>query len=201
MLQGQRQRDLVLRPSKRKAGTNLAVAAVTGPILAVSAGFELGRTAGVVVGAVAALLFVLAGVDTYRSGIVLTSQELIIRRLFRRRRHPRTSAARVLRASIAEGRRNAPTEILFVLDAQGGRIAKVYTGHYYSREDVDRLVSALDVPCDELDRPVSAEEFAKAYPALESWDTRHKALIAFGVPAIVVAMILVLFLIVVARTT
>ncbi|MEV5576531.1 hypothetical protein AB0L06_41430 [Spirillospora sp. NPDC052269] len=106
-----------------------------------------------------AVLFVVAIVDTYRSRIVLTPQQLLVRGLFRQQRHPRTSAARVVRASIIEGRRTTPAEILFVLDAQGGLLAKVYSGHYYSREDVDRLVSALGVPYDELDDPVSAKEF------------------------------------------
>lgn len=199
MLQGQR--DLVLRPSKRKAGINLGVIAVVGPILAATAVFELGREAAVVIGAVSAVLFVVAIGDAYRSRIVLTSQELVVRGLFRGRRRARTSVARVVRASVLEGRRNTPAEILFVLDAQGGMLAKVYAGHYYAREDVDRLVGALGVPCDDLEEIVGAKELAKTYPGLESWDTRHRALITFGVPVVVVAVILALFLIVIARTT
>ncbi|MFC5187903.1 hypothetical protein [Actinomadura harenae] len=199
MLQGQR--DLVLRPSRRKAWINLAIIAVVGPILATTAVFELGRTAAVVIGAVSAVLFVLAVVDTSRSRIVLTRQELLVRGLFRRQRHPRRSVARVVRASVIEGRRNTPAEILFVLDAQGGLLAKVYSGHYYSNEDVARLVSALDVPCDEIAKIVSAEEFAKTHPGLESWGTRHTTLLAFGIPAIVVVVFLALSLIAIARTT
>ncbi|MEV5570136.1 hypothetical protein AB0L06_08800 [Spirillospora sp. NPDC052269] len=199
MLQGQR--DLVLRPSKRKAGVNLGIIAVVGPILAATAVFELGRGSAVVIAAVSAVLFVVAIGDAYRSRIVLTSQELIVRGLFRGQRQSRTSVARVVRAVVLQGPRNVPNEILFVLDAQDDLLAKVYSGHYYAREDVDRLVSALGVPCDDLEKAVSAEEFAKIYPSLASWDTRRPALITITVLGVVIAVTLALFLIFIARTT
>ncbi|MEV0584443.1 hypothetical protein [Nonomuraea sp. NPDC050310] len=62
-------------------------------------------------------------------------------------------------------------------------------GGGYAREDIDRLVTALGVPCSGPDHAVNANELAKTHPGLVSRVERHPYRIAFAVLAVVVIVI------------
>ncbi|TMR06257.1 hypothetical protein ETD83_05150 [Actinomadura soli] len=110
--------------------------------------------------------------------------------------HP---AAPVTLARRKGGARNHPgaegaNESLFLLDAHGKLLIRVGVD-YYKREEVDRLVQMLDVPCSGPDYFGSAKEFTKTYPGLVSWIERHPYRIAFAIASVVLAVTIAMVLV------
>jgi hypothetical protein len=118
----------------------------------------------------AALVVVVLGAFL-RSRVTLTADEVVVRGVVITRRRARSRVAGVVRATFTLPR-GGPTDNLFLVDADGGLVVRVH-GRPFARADLDRLVRALGVPCDGVDRPVTAKEFGKSYPGLVPWAERH----------------------------
>ncbi|MDF5757348.1 hypothetical protein [Spongiactinospora sp. TRM90649] len=112
-----------------------------------------------------------------RARIVLTTHEIVLRGIFFERRRSRSDAAEVVRATLTAPR-GSPGETLFVLDAHRDPLIRLPVGGY-ARKDVDRLVSALGLPCGGPDHAVDANELARTYPGLVSWTELHPYRIAW----------------------
>nr|BFE32596.1 hypothetical protein GCM10010200_048470 [Actinomadura rugatobispora] len=152
-----------------------------------------------IVGGLFAVLIILATGALLSSRIILTSNEIIVRWLFIRQRRSRPRVTEVVRATITAPR-GSPGESLFLLDAHRNLLIRVSTGAY-RREDLDRLVKALGVPCDGPDHPVNANEFAQTYPGLVSWAERHPYRIAFAVAGVICAAVMALALVSIATAS
>ena len=111
-----------------------------------------------------------------RSRIIVNPYEIVVRGLFFRRRRPRSRAVEAVRATI-RGPRGSVNDNVFLLDAHRAVLLRL-RATTYTRSDIDRLVSALGVPCSGPGRAVSANEFAKQYPGLVSWVERHPNLLS-----------------------
>jgi hypothetical protein len=125
-----------------------------------------------------------------RSRIALTPHEITVRGLVRSRNHPRSSAVGAVRATIVRARAGS-VDTFFVLDARRNVLVRMGTNSY-TRADIDRLVSALGVPCSSPGRPVSLDEFAKDYPDLVPWAGRHPNQLAFAIVGVLCAVVLIL---------
>ncbi|MER5423503.1 hypothetical protein [Streptosporangium roseum] len=188
------QGDLVLRPDARKGAAFLIAALVA--TVAIVAAILVGDAPTVfapIVGAVFAVLIALGSCAFFRARIVLTAHEIVLRGIFFQQRRSRSRAAEVVRATLVAPR-VSPGDTLFVLDAQRNLLIRV-PGSGYAREDIDRLVNALGVPCSGPDHAVDANELAKTYPGLVSWVERHPYRIAFAVAGVVVAAVMTLVLV------
>lgn len=189
--------DLELRPDTRKGALVLAVIAVCGA--SVTAAILIGRAPAVftwIAGvAFAAVLAAGVGYQT-RSRISVTPDEIVVRGLVFRRRRSRSRVAEAVRATIVAPR-GSPGHTLFVLDAHRSVLFRINASGY-TREDIDRLVSALGVPCGGPGRAVSPNEFAKEYPGLVSWVERHPYLLGVVLTGILCVVVLTLVLISIA---
>ncbi|MFI0370441.1 hypothetical protein ACH35V_21450 [Actinomadura sp. 1N219] len=126
------------------------------------------------------------------SRITLTSHEIVVRGLFIRQHRSRSRVTKAVRATIQVPR--GANESLFLLDAHGKLLIRVGV-NYYKREDVDRLIQTLGVPCTGPDYYGSAKEFTKTYPGLVSWAERHPHRIAFAIASAVLAVTIAAILI------
>ncbi|ACZ88577.1 hypothetical protein [Streptosporangium roseum] len=190
------QGDLVLRPDARKGAAFLIAALVA--TVAIVAAILVGDAPTVfapIMGAVFAVLIALGSCAFFRARIVLTAHEIVLRGIFFQQRRSRSHAAEVVRATLVAPRAS-PGDTLFVLDAQRNLLIRV-PGSGYAREDIDRLVSALGVPCSGPDHAVDANELAKTYPGLVPWVERHpyRFAFAFAVAGVVVAAVMTLVLV------
>jgi hypothetical protein len=155
------------------------------------------RTSSWGVGVLGAVFFlVLAAVMVAyvrRVGLVLTEREVVATGWGRNRRHPRAAVARVLRATIAPSR-GRPYDNLFLLDAYGRVLVRLY-GIHYTAADIDRLLHVLGVPCVGPDRPLAPAEFDRFHPGMLLWIERRPglfaALLLVGVLPVVVAAVLI----------
>ncbi|TDQ47253.1 hypothetical protein [Actinorugispora endophytica] len=189
--------NLVLRPNLGKGLAVLAVTLVAS--MAVPAAAVIGDAPvalAATVGALFAALTVLAVASLVSARVTLTPDEIAVRGLFSNQRRSRPRVAQVVRATITAPR-GASGESLFLLDEHRGLVIRV-NGAPYTREDLDRLVDALGVPCEGPDRPVDARQFARAYPDLVSRAEQHPYRIAFAAIAIVCVTIVAVLLIAVA---
>jgi hypothetical protein len=147
-----------------------------------------------IVGALFAVMITLLTGTFLGSRITLTPHEIIVRWLFIRQRRSRPQISAVVRATLIAPR-GSPGDSLFLLDAHGNLLIRLSAG-LYKREDFDRLIRALGVPCSGPDHPVRVQEFAEIHPGLVSWAERHPYRLAFAVfgavSAAVVALVLVL---------
>ncbi|MFD6950218.1 MULTISPECIES: hypothetical protein [unclassified Nocardiopsis] len=149
----QGQDDLVLRPDLRAGWSRLALGMVSGVIVTAGVAFRGGPEAALVVGAAWVVLFSLVAAHVHRAGIILTAHEIVLKGAFFRRRRSRARAVWTVRASVVQPRQG-PCDTLFVLDAHGGVLVRVYGAHY-TAEDMDRLVHALGLPCSGPEEPVT----------------------------------------------
>ena len=138
---------------------------------------------GWIVAALFAVVIVLAAGSLIRSRIVVTAREIVVRGLVFRRRRPRSRVVEAVRATI-RGPRVPASDTVFLLDAHRGVLLRL-RATTYSRQDMDRLVSALGVPCGGPDGAVTAGEFAKTYPGLVPWAQRHPNLLSFVITGVV----------------
>jgi hypothetical protein len=194
------QGDLVLRPDLRKGLVTLAIMVVV--TVSIVAAILIGDAPTVfapIVGAVFAVLIILASGALLSARIILTAHEIVVRGLFIRQRRSRSLIAEVVRATIVAPR-GAPGESLFVLDAHRNLLIRV-SGSNYTREDLDRLVNALGVPCSGPKSSVDANKFAETYPGLVSWAERHPYRIAFAIAGVVCAAVMALVLISIATAS
>lgn len=185
--------ELVLRPDARK-GVALLVAGLLAAVVVVAA-VLIGDAPTVfapIVGAAFALPIVLGVCAFVRSRIVLTTDEIVLGGIFSQQRRPRAQAAEVVRAALLAPR-GSPGDTLFVLDARGKLLIRLPCGGY-ARSDVDRLVSALGLPCSGPGHAVDANELDRTYPGLVSRAERHPYRIAFAIAGVVIAAVIVLIL-------
>ncbi|WP_431061425.1 hypothetical protein [Streptomonospora nanhaiensis] len=183
---------LVLTPSRRRVWTRLAVAAV--PLVTATIGIwvKAGPVAGLIAGALFAVMVVLLLLHTRRSSIVLTPYEFIEKGLGFQRRRPRGRIARLVRANVVVPRSGA-NETLYVLDADNDVVIRLY-GANYTSQDVDRLVEALAVPCEGPDRPVTYAELARTHPHVLSWVERHPVLMTLTILGVLLLLVAVFVL-------
>jgi hypothetical protein len=189
--------DLVLRPDRRRALATLAImVTLTVSIVAAILAGHAPTVFAPIVGGVFAVLIIVGTGTLLSSRIILTARELVVRGLFTRQRRSRSLVAEVVRATIVAPR-GGGGESLFVLDAHRDLLLRVYGGNY-TRKDLDRLVSALGVPCSGPGSSVTANEFAETYPGLVSWTERHPYRIAFTIAGVVCASVVALVLVSIA---
>lgn len=182
--------DLVLRPSVRNGLITLAFAVVctAGVVVAAAAGPAPSAFAWVF-GALFAVVVVPGAGSLIRSRITVNPHEIVTRGLVFRRRRPRSRAVAAVRATIL-GARGTASDSLFLLDAHHGVLLRMRTPTY-ARDDLDRLVSVLGVPCTGPDRAVSVNEFGKEYPDLVPWVVRHPNLLGLAILGVVCVVALV----------
>ncbi|MBG6092800.1 hypothetical protein [Actinomadura viridis] len=140
-----------------------------------------------IAGAIMAVLIILGAWTFLTARIILTSDEVVVRGPFIRRRQPRSHVTKAVRATIdpmkdplLDQQRGVADKSLFLLDAHDTLLIRVRVA-YYKRQDVDRLVKMLGVPCSDPHRFRSAKEFDQTYPGLVSWAELHPYRIAFAV--------------------
>ncbi|MDT0301732.1 hypothetical protein [Streptomonospora wellingtoniae] len=186
---------LALRPDTRKAVWHLVTAAVVMGSLVITVTFKFGLIAALVGGAGFTALIAGAVGHLIRSRIELTADEIVLHGLFFQQRRLRSRAAEVVRAEI-HAHRAPPGDTLFLLDTRRELVLRV-AGTNYAREDMDRLVRALAVPCSGPDRPVTAGELAKMYPDLRmvTFIERYPVQGGFAIAGILIAMIVGLMLV------
>jgi hypothetical protein len=186
------QSGLVLRPDRRKVLATLVVLVVitVGIVTAILVG-NAPTVFAPVIGAVFAVLIILAIKALVGGRISLTAQEFVVRGLVTQRRS-RSRVAEVVRATIVAPRVGG-TDSLFLLDAHRNLVIRV-SGTNYTRRQFDQLVDALGVPCSGPSRPVNAKQLAKTYPGLVSWVELHPNRLAFAIVACgtVIALVAVL---------
>lgn len=189
--------DLVLRPDLRKGLAMLAfmVVAAVAIVAAILTG-DAPTVFAPIVGGLFAVLIILAIASLVRARIILTAHEIVVRGLFIWQHRPRSRVAEVVRATLVVPR-GGRRENLFVLDAQRDLLIRL-PGTNYAREDLDRLVNALGVPCGGPTGPVTAHEFAKTYPGLVSRAERHPYRIAYATAGIVCAAFMAVVLVSIA---
>ena len=186
--------DLELRPDRRAVLTLVAVALLAGAgIAAAILAGDAPTVFAPIVGAVFAAMAALGLATLYFSRIVLTPDELLVRGPFSRQRRPRAHVAQVIRATIILPR-GATGESLFLLDAKHEPLIRI-SGGSYKREDIDRLVDALGVPCDGPSHPIPGKEFAETYPGLISVVERHPYRIAFAAAGTILTALIALIVI------
>ncbi|TDB84816.1 hypothetical protein E1264_23405 [Actinomadura sp. KC216] len=139
-----------------------------------------------IVGAIWMTLITLGAAASLASRITLTSDEIVVRGPFTRQRRPRSRIAKAARATIHVPR--GANNSLILLDADGRLLVRMSVDHY-NREDIDRLVQMLDVPCSGPDAFRNAKEFERTYPGTLSWVERHPYRIAFAITAVVLVAI------------
>lgn len=152
-----------------------------------------------IVGAVWAVLITLGVLAFLTSRITLTPHDLVVQGLFTRRRRSRSHITKAVRATIHLPN-GAGGESLFLLDAHGRLLIRVNAGGY-KREDVDRLVETLGVPCSGPGYFGSAKEFDETHPGLVSRAERHPYRIAFAIIGVVSAAATAVVIVLVATTT
>jgi hypothetical protein len=187
------QGDLVLRPDARKGAAFLIAASVAA--IAIVTAILMGDAPPVFALVVGTLFTVpiLLGVGAFfRARIVLTAHDVVLRGVFSQRRLPRSQAAEVVRATLVAPR-GSPGDTLFLLDAHRNLLIRV-PGGGFAREDIDRLVTALGLPCSGPDHAVNADELARTYPGLVSWAERHPYRLAFVIAGVLVAVVMTLVL-------
>ncbi|MFB4318276.1 hypothetical protein [Actinomadura sp. 21ATH] len=190
----------MLRPDVRKGVFVLVALAVAGT--AIVAAILIGDAPTVfapVVAAAFALMILLAVGGLLGARIILSPREIVVKWLFVRRRRPRAHVAEAVRATITAPR-GAAGESLFLLGPRRDLVIRI-SGAGYTREDLDRLVDALGVPCRVFDGPVTPGEFAESYPGLLPQAERHPYRIAFAVTGVVCAAVLALVLVSVATAS
>jgi hypothetical protein len=194
------QGDLVLRPDFRTGAIVLTafLAATVGLVAAILIG-DAPTVFAPIAGLVFGVLILLGMAALLRARIILTPHEIVVRGLFFRRRASRSHIAELVRATIAAPR-GAVGESLFVLDAHRKLLIRV-SGGAYTREDFDRLVKVLGVPCGGPDAAVPAKEFAETYPDLVPWVERHPYRLAFAIVGVMTAGLLALVLIGIATAS
>lgn len=189
-----REGDLVLRPDLRAGLVTVAFMAVAtvGIVAAILIG-DAPTVFAPIVGGLFAALAILMIAALLSARIVLTPHEIVVRGLFSRQRRPRSRLAEVVRATITAPR-GAAGESLFLLDAHRNLLLRV-SGAGYRREDLDRLVNALGVPCGGPDGSIDAKAFAETYPGLVSWAERHPYRTAFTIAGVLCAVAMALLIV------
>jgi hypothetical protein len=165
------QGDLVLRPALIPGLAILAatMAATAGIVAAILIG-DAPTIFAPIVGAPFAALIILAIAALLRARITLTPQEIIAQGLFTRKRRPRSQVTEIIRATIIAPR--GSSESLFFLGPQRNLLLRVSSATYGS-EDINRLITTLDVPCTHLNTSITAKEFTNRYPGLLTWAEQH----------------------------
>jgi len=186
---------LVLNPSRRRVWTRLAFASVPAVVATVGIWVRLAPMAGLITGALFAVMISLMLWHAHRSSIVLTPYEIVEKGLGFQRRRPRVHIARLVRAVVVVPRAGS-NETLYVLDAKNDVIIRLY-GANYTTQDMDLLVDALAVPCEGPDRPVTYGELAQTHPHVLSWTERHPVLLALAILGVLVLLVAVAALLVV----
>lgn len=161
---------LVLRPAAGPRRQLLSIAAVIAVVLVVAGALAGGRPALITGLALAALTIVVAAAHLWRSRIVADPAAISVRRLFGHRRLDRAEAASVVLATLL--RPGAAARTVFLLDAQGGVLARI-NGALYDPADLDRLVEHLGLPLGGPDDPVTGARLARAQPGAAGWVERH----------------------------
>ncbi|PDP85529.1 hypothetical protein CQJ94_22425 [Glycomyces fuscus] len=172
------QDDLVLRPGLRAGWARLGAGSVVGVVVTAGVAFRIGPEAALVAGAAWTALVVVAAVHLYRARIVLTAHEIILKGAFLQRRRSRSRAVWTIRATVVQPR-GGPCDTLFLLDAHGGVLVRVY-GASYTAEDMDRLVNALGLPCSGPEGRVTPGELHRFRPGLVPWFERHAYLLGMA---------------------
>lgn len=172
------QDNLVLRPALRAGWARLGVGVVTGVVMTAGIGFRVGPEAAVATGIAWAVLVALVTAHLHRARIVLTAHEIVLKGAVFQRRRSRADAVWTIRATVVQAR-GGPCDTLFVLDAHGGVLIRVY-GANYATEDLDRLVNALGLPCSGPERPVTPRELQRYRPGLVTWFEQHAYLLGMA---------------------
>ncbi|MUL41450.1 hypothetical protein FZ103_09730 [Streptomonospora sp. PA3] len=186
---GDVQGDLVLRPGLQKGLLLPGVSVVAGIVIVggVIAG-SAPMAAVLIVGGLFTVSAVLMIGAVLTSRITLSAHELVVQGLFGRHRRPRSAIAEAVRVTIVGANGRSAGESLFLLDTHRDPLIRV-SGGAYTREDFDRLVDALGVPCSGPEGPVTAKEFHRMHPGLAPWAERHATLLAFAIVGAVCALI------------
>ncbi|MFC7328787.1 hypothetical protein [Marinactinospora rubrisoli] len=157
----------------------------------VTAGSAAKAPALLVFGApVLAVLLALAWANLYMSRTVVTADEIIMIGSCYRLRRSWRGATRVVRATVVAPRGPNP-DTVFVLDERGQVLARFY-GHFYTREDIDRLVGHLRLPVSGPGAPVTARQLDQMYPGIVPWYERQPLFLAgllVGVIAVIVVVV------------
>lgn len=183
------QQDLELRTDVGSVRARVIPALVAAVLVTSAAAIGPGLGAALFVGGLWVALFAYLAFHLYRSGIVLTRDEIVVRGAFGQRRRSRALAAGVVRATVIP-ERGAPCDTLFVLDARGGPLIRLYCDNY-APEDVERLLGALGLPVQGPDHAVRPDELARTYPGLVSWVERHPYRFGFAVAGVLLLALLV----------
>lgn len=101
--------------------------------------------------------------------------------------------ARVLCADLFDGSASRTIPQLFVVGRDGSQLLRM-RGQFWSRDDMDTVISTLGVPREVLDESMSAGELRKDYPSMLYWFERHPILAAlvFSLGTIAVGLIVYL---------
>lgn len=194
-----REDDLVLRPDFRVGSAILAAIAVAAA--AIVAAILIGDAPTVfapIVGGVFAVLFLFVLGSLLRARIVLTQHELVLRGPFSAQHKPRAHIAEVIRARITAPR-GATNGNLFVLDESRSLLLRI-PADAYRREDLDLLVTTLDVPCSGPSSPINPKKFAETYPGILTKVEQHPYRLALATAAIIVTTLLAVLLVSLAAT-
>ncbi|MFG2091745.1 MULTISPECIES: hypothetical protein [unclassified Spirillospora] len=180
------QGELVLRPDLRRGLAVLATLAVaTASIIAAILIGDAPTVFAPIVGVPFTMLISLTIAALLRARIILTPHELVVQGPFGRQRRPRSQFTAAVRASIL-GPRGVLAGSLFVLGPHRDLLIRV-SGDSYTREDFDRLVDAIGVPCNHLKDPIKAKDLDHIYPGLVSRAERHPYRIAIATFALISA--------------
>ncbi|ADH69542.1 MULTISPECIES: hypothetical protein [Nocardiopsis] len=172
------QGDLVLRPGLRAGWARLGVGVVTGVVTTAGIAFRVGPGAALATGVAWTVLVAAVALHLHRARIVLTAHEIVLKGAFFQRRRSRSRAVWTIRATVVQPR-GGPCDTLFVLDQHGGVLVRVY-GANYTTEDMDRLVSALGLPCSGPEGPVTPKELDRFRPGLVTWAEQHAYLLGMA---------------------
>lgn len=192
------QDDLVLRPGLRAGWARLGFGVVTGVVMTAAVAFRIGPEVALVAGVAWTLLVLAVALHLYRARIVLTPHEIVFKRAFSQRRRSLENAVWTIRANVVQPR-GGPCDTLFVLDAQGGVLVRVY-GAIYTTEDMDRLVNALGLPCSGPAGPVTPKELQRYRPGLVTWVEQHAFLLGMAFAVVLTLAIAVAVLVGVVLT-
>lgn len=197
------QGTLELRPGSRSA-LMVATAAGLGAVVEVAVILisDAPTVPALIMGPIVAVLIILGAWAFLTARITLTSDEVVVRGPFIRRRRPRSRITKAVRATIEplDTHRGLPDQSLFLLDAHDTLLLRVRVT-YYKRQDVDRLVKMLAVPCSGPHHFGSAREFDQTYPGLLSSSERHQQRIVFAVIGVLCAVPLAVVLVLLATAS
>ncbi|RCV50111.1 hypothetical protein DEF23_22560 [Marinitenerispora sediminis] len=136
-----------------------------------------------------AVMLVLAWTNLFVARTVVTADEIIMTGSCYRIRRSRRGATAIVRA-IMVAPRGPNFETLFVVDASGKVLARFY-GHFYAREDIDRLIAYLGLPVSGPGVPVTGQQLHQMYPGIVPWYERKPMQIVGVLVGVLVVLVVI----------